>query len=704
MTEQFINKPDSNAALTNIQAGGGVSAVVDKSNETKVFSPAVLEYFKKIYADIGSQESLALHKEILAQRSQARDSSPTVEFEDLLKYFSSTESNALVPLKSQDLSLPLSNYFISSSHNTYLSGNQLYGTATTDAYKNVLLRGCRCVEIDIWDGEPMSDHEKDNESEEGKHGIRGRIQEGFSKIRKKSPAKPQRQESTLDSPAAELDVPKPWRSQSGRAEPRVLHGHTATKEVSFRDVCKAIRKYAFRNSDLPIIVSLEVHTSPEQQETMVEIMEEHWKDLLVRFPKHQEDLPEDIQLPSPGELHNKILVKVKYSPKPPPTKTADVSEKLSKHVRNISLGSTKNETNSLHPSSTHSSTSSSSSTSDAEPSSPKKQKAPKQKGVLPALSRLGIYTRAYHFSSLTAPTASIPTHVFALSETRLLDLAIHSPSPLFLHNKSFLMRAYPKGTRLDSSNLDPSVFWRKGVQIVALNWQKWDEGMMLNEGMFGGSGGWVAKPVDYRSSLTAPTATDVAALDGHGTGKPREMGAKHQSEVSNRGTVDLVVTLLAAQNIPLPEDKKEIRPFVKIELHVEKEEERKDQPIPGGGKSKDGEYKLRTKVFKGRDIDFGSEVLRFEGVRGVVPELSFVRFKVMDQEVLGSDLASWACFRLDRLKEGYRFIHLYDDHGMPSEGVLLVKIQYRFSTDDVLLRKPAEETGKSSETKVVHEG
>jgi hypothetical protein len=74
------------------------------------------------------------------------------------------------------------------------------------------------------------------------------------------------------------------------------------------------------------------------------------------------------------------------------------------------------------------------------------QVEPEKKGkICEALSILGIYTRSCHFSSLDQPEATMPTHVFAVSETKFLALQEEQRAALIKHNSRFFMRCYPKG-------------------------------------------------------------------------------------------------------------------------------------------------------------------------------------------------------------------------------------------------------------------
>ncbi|KAI0144351.1 PLC-like phosphodiesterase [Xylariaceae sp. FL1272] len=657
------------------QAGGGQQGLQDRVIHD--INASTLPYLEQIFEKHASKDKRWHKDDIITflhhrQADKVSDSSGDIatkdalDFSGFLQYMTSEAANALAPPLESDFSYPLSSYYISSSHNTYLTGNQLNSDSDADAYKNVLLRGCRCVEIDVWDGDDSdsesSESSSDEEEVKEKKSIRkantsdrlkSKIPDSISsrlektslgrKLTVKKPDTKAKDISTTakdtpttaqEKPAGGAPVEKTTSvPQAVAVEPRVLHGYTLTKEVSFREVCQAIKDYAFVVSDLPVIVSLEVHCNHQQQESMVQIMNETWAGYLLEKPSGECTI-----LPPPGDMRRKILVKVKYVPPDQSVARADkseIKEKLPAEAAKSGAG----------------------------------KKAKKPSKIIQALSAFGIYTNGISFKSLDQPEASMPTHVFSVSENGVTEVHEKNAQLLFDHNRKYMMRTYPSGMRIGSSNLDPPVFWRKGVQIVALNWQKWDEGMMLNEAMFAGTGGYVLKPDGYRGQK-------VITITPENSTKETPIIAPLSTPSILHQTLTLRITALAAQDLPLPDKEDSARgfkPYLKIELHTSP-----PHTLLSGkedGHAKEGEYKAKSKTQKGINPDFKSDVLAFEGVQGVVPELAFVRFLVKDDEIGRDDLAAWACIRLDRLRSGYRFVHLMDKRGGVSAGVLLVRIE-----------------------------
>ncbi|KAF7544708.1 hypothetical protein G7Z17_g9734 [Cylindrodendrum hubeiense] len=630
------------------QAGGGAS---EGARSLPSVNAAIQKRLEKLFQSLADRNDHTWSNAQIrsfVESTQRQGPSPALDellahdnltLDGFLTWMKSRQTAATTPPKAEDLSWPLSSYFVSSSHNTYLTGNQLSSDSSTKPYTDTLLRGGRCIEIDVWDGDESdaedtssssSSSSSDEETGRGRRLKPTKKRGTFNILKdklKKTSIHDKKEGSTATSSTSRSPAPPaPTAPVAGEpevaiVEPRVLHGYTLTKEVTFRSVCIAIRDSAFTVSELPVIVSLEVHCCLEQQLAMVRIMKEVWAGLLVPEPNEDPTV-----LPSPGELRRKLIIKVKYVPPGAATAPAEETDEEDRAPAKVPAGR-------------------------------KSSKNAKPAKITQELSKMGVYSRGVSFKTLSQPEAGMPTHIFSLSEKKVTDVHEKQAHELFNHNRHFFMRTYPWGLRIGSSNLDPAQFWRKGIQIVALNWQKWDEGMMLNEGMFAGTDGYVLKPQGYRPIREQDDAAANTIV---------------------RKTLKLAVTVLAAQNIPLPpgdSSAKGFEPYIKVELHVEGPEELEGAKMSNDGHEREGEYKIRTKTHRGCDPDLAGERLEFPSVPHVVDELSWVRFTIRDDEIVRDDLAAWACVRLDRLGHGYRFVHLLDCEGRLTNGALFVKIE-----------------------------
>ncbi|KAI1302345.1 1-phosphatidylinositol 4,5-bisphosphate phosphodiesterase beta-4 [Halotydeus destructor] len=505
----------------------------------------------------------------------------------LIRYLMSDE-NAPVFLDRlemfMDLDQPMSHYYINSSHNTYLSGRQFGGKSSVEMYRQVLLAGCRCIELDCWDGKGEDE------------------------------------------------------------EPIITHGKAMCTDISFKDVMYAIRDCAFVTSDFPVILSFENHCCKKQQYKMAKYTDEILGDLLLKEALSNYPLEAGAPLPSPNDLKRKILIKNKRL-KPDVEKME--LELFKKGQLQADDDDDEHEDASTLPTEI--------------PVDDKKEEVPPEQIALqnyqytgatvhvhPYLSSLVNYTQPLKFQGFEfAEEQNTHYMMSSFAETAALGYLKSQAIEFVNYNKRQLSRIYPKGTRADSSNFLPQIFWNAGCQMVALNFQTSDLPMQLNQGKFeyNGGCGYLLKPDFMRR-------------------KDRTFDPFAESPVDGVIAAQCSVRVISGQFLS---DKK-VGTYVEVDMYG----------LPTDTIRK--EFRTRMVPSNGLNPVYNEEPFIFRKV--VLPDLAVLRIAVYDEngKMLGQRILP-----MEGLQAGYRHISLRTEGNFPmSLPMLFIAIELKIYVPDGL--------------------
>ncbi|KFV46973.1 1-phosphatidylinositol 4,5-bisphosphate phosphodiesterase beta-1, partial [Tyto alba] len=424
----------------------------------------------------------------------------------------------------------------------------------------------------------------------------------------------------------ELDC---WKGRTAEEEPVITHGFTMTTEISFKEVIEAIAECAFKTSPFPILLSFENHVdSPKQQAKMAEYCRLIFGDALLMDPLEKYPLEPGVPLPSPTDLMYKILVKNKKKSH----KSADGSakKKLSEQASN-----TCSDTSSMfEPSSPGAGEAEIESDDDddydddCKKSSMDEGTAGSEAMATEEMSNLVNYIQPVKFESFeVSKKRNKSFEMSSFVETKGLEQLTKSPVEFVEYNKMQLSRIYPKGTRVDSSNYMPQVFWNAGCQMVALNFQTVDLSMQINMGMYeyNGKSGYRLKPEFMRRPDKHFDPFTESIVDGI---------------VANT----LSVKIISGQFLS---DKK-VGTYVEVDMF--------GLPVDTRRKA------LKTKTSQGNAVNpvWEEETIVFKKV--VLPSLACLRLAVYEE---GGKFIGHRILPVSAIRPGYHYICLRNERNQP---------------------------------------
>ncbi|XP_011300453.1 1-phosphatidylinositol 4,5-bisphosphate phosphodiesterase classes I and II isoform X1 [Fopius arisanus] len=538
-----------------------------------------------------------------------------------LRYLMS-EDNPIVAMSkyelSDDMDQPLAHYFINSSHNTYLTGHQLTGKSSVEIYRQCLLAGCRCVELDFWNGK--------------------------------------------------FD------------EPVIVHGYTFVPEICARDVIEAIAESAFKTSEFPVVLSFENHCNPRQQAKIAQYCREYFGDMLLAAPLESHKLEPGQELPPPALLKRKIIIKNKKKHRnhkkehkkhhpvgveggvpqesdeaanaegengPPPdiipqndmdgvlpVGNGEVAHPPSMVLqpRQSSKDSNQDEDDEEDESSTEEDESNVEDIKirmgDKVAASDKVASTAKETEAGEEISALVNYVQPVHFNSFESAEKKNRTYeMSSFDEKQATTLLKERPLEFVNYNKHQLSRVYPAGTRFDSSNFMPQVFWNAGCQLVALNYQTLDLAMQLNIGIFeyNQRSGYLLKPEFMRR-------------------KDRRLDPFAESTVDGIIAGTVVIHVLSGQFL----SDKRVGTYVEVDMYG----------LPADTVRK----KFKTKIVPNNGINpvYDEEPFVFKKV--VLPELASLRIAAYEES---GRLIGHRVLPVVGLCPGYRHVTLRNECGQP---------------------------------------